>query len=408
MDDKLTRLISSDEHDRVMRPIETAMTPPACAYSSDDWFALERERIFQRHWMGILFECQIPSPGDVLPLEFLDMPLLAVRGDDGRVRVFHNICPYDGCLVATRPKQGCKHLEVLYHGWRYNLSGRLITAPYWNGDRGCSAADMINVDTDLAEVRSEVRQGVLFVNLNGKAESIDLWLAPWRQLVSQHFAIDLLEPARFPDGRPWIEERTVQANWKTYQENASINILHEAFTHDLYRKSDEVPRVNDHREPQFKTWCDGALAAFSHHRDDSGDTYDPINLPTAGHDPSRQPAVGYFSTIYPNINVPLLDAMIKVNIAIPVSAGETRLLHLRFYRPEALADPRFQTEEHAIQNLFDVIHGEDRVAIEAVQQARRSPAFSQHPYAPFWDILHHYFNQLVMRDLNARNSSHIS
>jgi len=111
--------------------------------------------------------------------------------------------------------------------------------------------------------------------------------------------------------------------------------------------------------------------------------------------------VGYFSTIYPNLNVPLLDSMIKINIVIPVSATETRLMHLRFYRPEALACDNFQEEELAVHKAFHTFHMEDKVAIEAVQQARRSPVWRQHYYAPFWDSLHHYFNQLVMQDMAA-------
>jgi phenylpropionate dioxygenase-like ring-hydroxylating dioxygenase large terminal subunit len=196
-----------------------------------------------------------------------------------------------------------------------------------------------------------------------------------------------------------IETRTVDANWKTYQENASINILHEAFTHALYRKSPEVPHVDANGTPTFELFMDAGLIAFGHSRAMSGKTYDPIHLPSAGHDVRRQPEWGYFTTLFPNLNVPLLDAFIKVNIAIPVAPGRTQLQHLRFYSPEALADPRFQDEEKAVQTLFDVIHHEDRIAIEAVQAARTSPVWRQHFYAPFWDALHHRFNQLVITDM---------
>ena len=399
MDAKISCLISQAERDLVMVPIERAMTLPALAYASQDWFDLEIERIFRRRWMGVLFECAVPEPGDALPFEFLGMPLVALRGADGVLRVFHNICPFDGCLAVIEPAQGLACVEVLYHGWRYDLSGRLTDAPYWNGDPNCKAADIAGFDGDLVEIRSAVRQGVLLINMDGEAESADDWLAPWRKTVGEHFAIDRLVPALDGAGRPLIEERTVAANWKTYQENASINVLHEAFTHALYRNSPEVPRVDAEGNPTFRTHLDGCLVAFSHSRDDSGETYDEIALPTAGYDPAKQPAYGYFSTIYPNLNVPLLDAFIKVNITIPVAPGLTKLMHLRFYRPEALADERFQAEERALQDVFDIVHEEDRVAIEAVQKGRASPVWRQHPYAPFWDALHHRFNQLAMADM---------
>lgn len=396
MDERLSKLASKAECDAVMAPIESARTLPAQAYNDQGWFDLEVERVFKRNWVAVLFECALPDPGDALPFEFFGMPLLALRGADGALRVFHNICPYDGCLAVRSAATKLREIETYYHGWRYDLQGRLIDAPYWSG-RPTTAPDALNGhDGNLVEIRSEVRFGVLFINLDGNARAIEEWLSPWLKTVGGEYAVNRLVPARDANGRPLIETRTVDANWKTYQENASINILHEAFTHELYRKSPEVPRVDANGVPGFELFMEGDLVAFGHSRQKSGKTYDPIHLPTAGHDIGQQPDWGYFTTLFPNLNVPLLDAFIKVNIAIPVSPGVTRLQHLRFYSPEALADPRFQDEEASVQRLFDVIHLEDRFAIEAVQQARSSPVWRQHFYAPFWDALHHRFNQLVM------------
>ena len=218
-------------------------------------------------------------------------------------------------------------------------------------------------------------------------------------LVGSDYAVDQLVPAVDNHGDALIETRTVKSNWKTYQENASINILHEAFTHALYRKSPEVPRVDAHGKRRYKTFLEDCLVAFSHSRSDSGKTYEEYALPYAGHNSKQQPANGYFTTLYPNINVPALDVMLKINIVIPLSPGETLLQHLRFYRPEALATDGFLAEEARVQALFDTVHYEDQLAIEAVQTARSSPVWTEHYYAPFWDALHHRFNQLLMADL---------
>ena len=249
------------------------------------------------------------------------------------------------------------------------------------------------------EIASAERLGVLFVNLDGTAADIATWLAPWRRLVQRDFAIDRLLPARDAAGRPLIERRRVAANWKTYQENASINLLHESFVHETYRRSPEVPRAAADGSPRFDLAMEGALLAFSHSRRHSGATYDPVHLPTAAHDPATPPQRGYFTTLYPNLNVPLFDTFAKVNIALPAGPGATELQHLRFYAPEALADAAFQEEERRVQETFDLFHHEDRMVIEAVQSARRSPIWRQHYYAPFWDALHHRFNRLVMADM---------
>ena len=401
MDSRLAKILTPAERDSVMAPIERALTLPAQAYADASWFSLETERVFARHWMAVLFDCLVPDPGDAKPFDLFGMPLVAVRGADRVLRVFHNICPYDGCPVVHGECRGLRELQVYYHGWRYDLHGRLIDAPFWSGRAATGPAQLNGHNGDLVEVRSAVRIGTLFINLDGKAPEIDAWLAPWIKVVAKDFAVDRLVPARDAAGVPLVETRTVKANWKTYQENASINILHEAFTHDLYRKSPEVPRVSAEGAPGFTLFMDGALVAFGHRRKESHETYDPINLPTAGHDIRRQPDWGYFTTLFPNVNVPLLDAFMKVNIAIPIAPDETRLHHLRFYSPEALTHVDFQSEEAAVQRLFDIIHGEDRIAIEAVQSARRSPVWRQHFYAPFWDDLHHRFNRLVMAAMDS-------
>lgn len=399
MDDRLAAVISPAERDAVMAPVERAMTLPAQAYGSEAWFELEIERVFSRTWTGVMFACELPDAGDMHPFDLLGMPLVAVRGDDGRLRVFHNIVPYDGCLAVRSGQSALHEIETFYHGLRFDLRGRLTAAPWWNTDPDCGPGGLDGRDGNLAEIRSEERLGVLFVNLDGTAEDIDARLRPWRDLVCGEYAVDRLVPARDASGKLLIECRSVASNWKTYQENASINLLHEAFTHELYRKSPEVPRVDPDGSPRFELAMEGALLAFSHSRRMSGRTYDPIRLPTAGHDTAVQPDRGFFTTLYPNLNIPLLDAFAKINIALPVAPGLTELRHLRFYSPEALADPAFQAEEAAVQALFDTIHHEDRMAIEAVQSARRSPVWRQHYYAPFWDRLHHRFNQLVMTDM---------
>ena len=72
----------------------------------------EIERIYRRRWVGVLFEFEIAEPGDVVPFELCGMPLLAVRGSDRELRVFHNIVPYDGCLAVIKPARELDKVET--------------------------------------------------------------------------------------------------------------------------------------------------------------------------------------------------------------------------------------------------------------------------------------------------------
>jgi phenylpropionate dioxygenase-like ring-hydroxylating dioxygenase large terminal subunit len=92
---------------------------------------LEREiQILFRHYplmMGL--SCRIPEPGDYFTDENCGLPLLVVRGYDGEVRAFLNVCRHRGAQVA----RGCGHLErrfvCPYHGWSYDDQGKLVGIP---------------------------------------------------------------------------------------------------------------------------------------------------------------------------------------------------------------------------------------------------------------------------------------
>ena len=233
--------LTREELASIRAPIERALTLPARAFTSPSFFDLEVERIFNRRWMALAFEGTLPEPGDMRPLELFGQPLALVRGDDGVLRAFHNVCPYDGCLAVLSEQRGAREIEIYYHGWRYDLRGRLLAAPYWDGTPAGDPTCLRGRDADLVEIRSECRLGMLFVDLGARAGKLDDHLAPLYRLLDE-YALDRAVPVEDDDVLARAG-RTVDANWKTYLENASINILHEGFTHEAYRRSPDVPRV---------------------------------------------------------------------------------------------------------------------------------------------------------------------
>lgn len=403
MVDALERLLSAAERAAVNAPIEEAMTLPAQAFTSPEFFRLEAERIFMRNWIALCFAAWVPEPGDVKPIEVFEIPLLVVRGDDGEVRVFHNICPYDGCLVAIGPGRGLDEIEAPYHGWRYDLRGQLRAAPYWGGSEDEDPAALDGRDGDLIEVRSACRLGTVYIHLGEEAPGIDEYLEPLTRLLADR-RLDELTPSIDASGATIIEERTIRCNWKTYMENAAINVLHESFTHESYRRSPEVPRVRNGKKT-FEVHIDGPLMAFSYSMMDVRKTYDPMRIPHLGSDPKRAPERGFFTTLYPNTVAPVTPYFLKVNIVHPLSPGETRLQHLSFFAPEALDHPDYAATEEKRRLSYHKVYREDQIVIEAVQRARRSPVWRQHYYAPFWDEQHYHLNRLVLADLERTGAS---
>ena len=388
--------LTREELESIRAPIERALTLPARAFTSRAFFELEVERIFHRHWMALAFERTLPEPGDMRPIELFGQPVALVRGDDGILRAFHNLCPYDGCLAVRSEQRGAREIEIYYHGWRYDLRGRLVAAPYWGGTPAGDPACLEGRGADLVEIRSACRLGLLFVDLGGQAGELDEHLGPMYRLLDEY---DLDRAAPVEDDVLARTGRTVEANWKTYLENAAINILHEGFTHEAYRRSPDVPRVRD-GERTFFTVRDGPLLAFGFRMSDVPNTYaSGGETPHLGRSPSAPPGKGYFVTLYPNIAMPIRVNMFRLGVCLPEAPGRSRILQCGNFHPDAPASPDFPAYHRGLAERYDKVYDEDRIAIEAVQRGRASPVWRQHFYAPFWDELHYGFDNLVADDV---------
>ncbi len=109
-------------------PIEEASTPPASWYQDPKYLTLEEEKVFRRRWHFVGRVDQVQKPGDYFAGQLLSDPYVVVRGDDGELRAFFNVCRHHAAVVADG--EGCaKELTCPYHGWRYALDGRLRKAP---------------------------------------------------------------------------------------------------------------------------------------------------------------------------------------------------------------------------------------------------------------------------------------
>jgi choline monooxygenase len=407
MQDILDSLISPAQQESVQAPIETALTLPGLAFISETFFGLERGRLFCRQWVALCFVQQMPEPGYLYPVEFAGMPLLGVHGDDGVVRVFHNIVAYDGCLAVIEPLQAQTEIVTPYHGWRYDLRGKLVATPYWDGSQQGGLAALKGRPVDLIEVRSRVEMGVIFIDLSGVADDFDGHIAPLHKLLSG-YRTDNLDIGRDADGAPLMDGEDLATNWKTHYENWAINVLHEGFTHEIYAGSSQIPRVDDNGEKTYVEVIDGALMALSYREQDFSDTYQLDELPFAplGVNPDVLPEHAFIGSLFPNLHMAVFPYFIHLIIVHPVSAGQTRTLRAQFYEANSATDPDLVDVRLEHQHEFQQAGLEDGRIIEAIQKARRSPVYQQQFYAPFWDNMRYNFSKTVLNALGQNTPGH--
>src|SRR5437588_8964662 len=151
---------------RIESNIEDAWTLPSVLYTDSTVFAAEQAKIFSRTWQVAGHSRQVAKPGDYFTTEVAGEPLVFVRGSDGKLRGFYNVCRHR----AGPPAEGCgsrKLFRCAYHGWTYNLDGELISATEMEGVENFQLSDFA-----LAPVRSEQWFNLIFVNLDPDARSL--------------------------------------------------------------------------------------------------------------------------------------------------------------------------------------------------------------------------------------------
>ncbi|MEM1431854.1 MAG: aromatic ring-hydroxylating dioxygenase subunit alpha [Pseudomonadota bacterium] len=182
---------------------------PARYYTDPAIYADEVQGVLARTWQFACHESALGAPGDYVAFEIAGESLFAIRGRDGTVRTFYNVCQHR----AHRLVEGEGTTRVIvcpYHAWTYELTGALRGAPHTKDIPGFDRSAIC-----LTEVRTEVFLGFVFVNLDPDAPPMDEWFPGARAELEgfvPHWAT--LKPLE------WVEipER---CNWKVSVENYS-------------------------------------------------------------------------------------------------------------------------------------------------------------------------------------------
>ena len=136
---------------------------PTEPYLSEEHFALERERVFRRSWLQVGRAEEIPHAGDyfVRDIAICNASILVIRGSDGVVRGFHNVCSHRSNRLVADERGSCGGaLFCRFHNWAYSDTGKLVAVPNEENFFGLDRRDhgLTPVDTDIWE-------GFIFVHL---------------------------------------------------------------------------------------------------------------------------------------------------------------------------------------------------------------------------------------------------
>lgn len=182
---------------------------PGWTYHSPAMFALERERLFLTHWQIAGHVCDIPNPGDWLAFDLLGERAVVMRGADGVVRAFHNLCRHRGARVVDGDRGHCKGAIVCpFHGWVYNLDGSLRGAAQPD-----SFGEMRREAFGLKPIEMETFHGFIFLRFSsGPQPAVARLLAPFDADFRSYGMEGLVPVSRM------VWSSTLPVNWKSVRD----------------------------------------------------------------------------------------------------------------------------------------------------------------------------------------------
>ena len=205
--------------EHALLPFEGARMLPSTTYFSPEVLEEEHRRIFAREWTCVGRTADLPRPGDYLTAEIPSggpaqpdghRSIIVVRGDDGRLAAFDNVCAHRGSQLLA----GCGNearITCPYHAWVYRLDGQLIGAPYMNHTVDVDGNQFDPSDHRLTAMRMEVWEGFVFVTQHLSASALGSKLAGLTEIVGRYRMAEYVPVHRQVD--VWA------TNWKLLFEN---------------------------------------------------------------------------------------------------------------------------------------------------------------------------------------------
>ncbi|MDG2004488.1 MAG: aromatic ring-hydroxylating dioxygenase subunit alpha [Novosphingobium sp.] len=201
---------------------------PADHYTSREFLRLEGEHVWPKVWQIACREQDLREPGAFHVVDIMRDSVVIVRGTDGALRAFHNVCSHRGRrLVSGSGETGEFHCG--FHGWRYDLDGKVKFVLDREDWQGCP--DFTDQDLSLKSVQVDNWGGWVFINMDPEAERLRDFLAP----LPEYLDCFELETMSYR----WHATVKVPCNWKVALE-AFNEAYHVSATH-----SQQLPFYGD-------------------------------------------------------------------------------------------------------------------------------------------------------------------
>ncbi|MGE0596233.1 MAG: aromatic ring-hydroxylating dioxygenase subunit alpha [Hyphomonadaceae bacterium] len=337
---------------------------PAWLYTDQRFFELEREKIFRQAWHIVGHLNDLPLPGDYLTLDILGERVVTVRGADGNVRSFHNVCRHRAGKIASEARGSCgQRLVCPYHAWSYTLEGAFAGAPKWQGFEDLNKADL-----GLTPVDQEIYLGFIYVRFAPGLPSVAEMMAPYADELAA-FELEKL----IPNGRVTLRPRPV--NWKNVADNYSDG-MHIPVAHPGLSRLFAGTYKTEAREWIDKMWGDITAERSNNWSEGS---YQAL-LDGFEHIPAQRRRRWAYYKLWPNLAFDIYPDQVDFMQFIPVSATETLIREIAYVHPNPSRE--MKAARYLNWRINRQVNAEDTVLIEGVQEGMESSSYKTGPLSP--------------------------
>jgi phenylpropionate dioxygenase-like ring-hydroxylating dioxygenase large terminal subunit len=339
---------------------EPELSLPGWIYRDPEFFEVEMDRVIRPSWQVVCHASDIAAPGEWRTIEYLGESIIVVRGDDGEVRAFSNVCRHRGSRLVGGASGCSRRLTCPYHAWTYALDGRLIGVPHKSDYPGLDTARL-----GLAPVELEAWRGFLFVRLEPGGPSVAEMMAPHETEI---------EPYRFEDlqalGR--VTSRPRGVNWKNVADNYSdglhIPVAHPGLTRLFghgysISAGEQVDRMaGDLIERPSTALSERAYQRF---------------LPAAAHLPPELQRRWLYFKLWPNVAFDIYPDQVDFMQFLPLSPTKTVIREISYALPDERREMR--AARYLNWRINRRVNEEDSALIEGVQQGMASRSYVPGP-----------------------------
>ena len=346
-----------------------ASTIPAPWYVDSRIAELEDKAVFSKTWQMVGRIEQVEKPGQFVTASVAGEPIVVVRGNDGVLRGFYNVCRHHAAAVVTEPCGQASILHCPYHGWNYGLDGSLKGMPEFDGVKNFERQQ-----NGLVPVKAETWEKFVFVNLDPEAVPLRDFLGG---LVKRVAPLGVSKLHYF-DTRVY----DIHCNWKVFVDNFLDGGYHVPHLHK------GLSSVLDYKEYTIENedrYCLQSSPMVASSED-------------AATGATRKGDRAWYFWQYPNLMINCYEGYMDTNLVLPVDVDHCRVI-FDFYFADVSEAHREYNQQSVAVGLR--VQDEDLGICEAVQRGLKSRAYGAGRLSVRREAGEHLFHRLLAADLKA-------